>query len=112
MKPTEISAGQFEVVPISDIDTLDTETRGDAAGNKVLSPAGGYTKQGDIYYIEELAVEPGQQGNGYGRSTLELCLTPIRQTLPADLRSEPLPQTIRPSRYISEKALYKKTVLK
>jgi len=114
MEPTEISTGQFEVVPISDIDALDAATRDGAIaiyqqafarppyneaftadeaegamryilekdgdvilgrlGGEVLSLAGGYTRADGVYYIEELAVAPKQQGNGYGRTTLEALL--------------------------------------
>lgn len=38
--------------------------------DKVISLAGGYVKDGNVYYIEELAVNPDQQGQGIGRQTL------------------------------------------
>lgn len=39
-------------------------------GGEVVSLAGGYNKSNDVYYIEELAVTPEQQGRGFGRATL------------------------------------------
>ncbi len=43
-------------------------------GSEVVSLAGGYTRPDGTYYVEELAVDPRQQGNGYGRKTLEALL--------------------------------------
>ena len=114
MKPTEVAAGQFEVVSISDLATIDPltwqsaintyrdtfarkpyeedfspedaetalsfllEQGGDlilgTLGKRVIALAGGYTKSDGTYYIEELAVSPEEQGNGYGRLTLDALL--------------------------------------
>jgi diaminopimelate epimerase/GNAT superfamily N-acetyltransferase len=41
---------------------------------KVVSLVGGYAKPDGVYYIEELAVMPDQQGNGYGRTTFQALL--------------------------------------
>lgn len=38
--------------------------------DEVISLAGGYMKDGSVYYVEELAVNPDQQGQGIGRQTL------------------------------------------
>ena len=39
-------------------------------GSEVVALAGGYMKDGDVYYIEELAVDPSKQGQGIGRQAL------------------------------------------
>lgn len=114
MKPTEVAAGRFEIVSISDpaaIDALtwqsaiDTyrnafarepyeeefteseaetnlkfllEQGGDLVlgtlGKRAIALAGGYSKPDGTYYVEELAVSPNEQGNGYGRLTLDALL--------------------------------------
>lgn len=43
-------------------------------GSEVVSLAGGFKKSEDVYYIEELAVTPEQQGRGFGRVTLSALL--------------------------------------
>ena len=40
------------------------------ADNEVIALAGGYMKANDVYYIEELAVDPTKQGRGIGRESL------------------------------------------
>lgn len=40
------------------------------AEDEVISLAGGYMREGNVYYIEELAVNPDEQGQGIGRQTL------------------------------------------
>lgn len=41
---------------------------------RIVSLAGGYLKPSGIYYVDELAVDPNEQGKGYGRKTLEALL--------------------------------------
>jgi ribosomal protein S18 acetylase RimI-like enzyme len=56
--------------------------------DKTVSLAGGYIKpdptkvEGDIYYVEELAVDPSTQGGGFGRRTLNALLEAARQRNP------------------------------
>ncbi|HSW99498.1 MAG TPA: GNAT family N-acetyltransferase [Patescibacteria group bacterium] len=38
--------------------------------NEIVALAGGYMKASDVYYIEELAVDPTKQGRGIGREAL------------------------------------------
>ncbi len=52
-------------------------------GGRTVSLAGGYLKPDGSYYIEELAVAPGEQANGYGRATLRSLLeTPAAANAP------------------------------
>ncbi len=50
--------------------------------NTAISLAGGYSKPDGTYYIEELAVLPGEQGNGYGRLTLDALLEAAKRRQP------------------------------
>lgn len=43
-------------------------------GNEVSALAGGYMKSGNVYYIEELAVEPSRQGRGIGKGVLRVLI--------------------------------------
>jgi len=64
----------------------------------VVSLAGGYIKNGCVYYIEELAVNPDQQGLGFGRITLQAL---INIALERDPRALEIRTTIRNDKAIN-----------
>lgn len=45
------------------------------ADNEVIALAGGYMKSDELYYIEELAVDPIKQGRGIGREALRAIIS-------------------------------------
>jgi diaminopimelate epimerase/GNAT superfamily N-acetyltransferase len=55
------------------------EKKGDVvvgqADDEVVSLAGGYMQDANVYYIEELAVNTDEQGQGFGRRTLNALIT-------------------------------------
>lgn len=51
--------------------------------NRTVALAGGYKVSNGTYFIEELAVSPKMQGNGYGRSIFKHLLEVIEQQNPA-----------------------------
>jgi diaminopimelate epimerase/ribosomal protein S18 acetylase RimI-like enzyme len=51
-------------------------------GDMTVSLAGGYSKPDGTYFIEELAVSPDEQGNGYGRLTLDALLEAAQRRNP------------------------------
>ena len=61
----EEAYGALQYILDSDGDVVMGKTE-----EEVVTLAGGYTKKRNIFYIEELAVAPEQQGMGLGRKTL------------------------------------------
>jgi len=55
------------------------------ADDEVIALAGDYMKPGDVYYIEELAVNPRRQGQGLGRRTLRVLIEKALDREPAAL---------------------------